>query len=92
MDMDYTQLKMVAGQLCVDWGRDQTNNGNDNDRESSRIARRIVDFQFAKQKRRKKFGNERPWEILGLYDHLSAVRSDIEWAEIAACCRANGEP
>ena len=89
MDMDYTQLKMVAGQLCVDWGRDQTNNGNDNDRESSRIARRIVNFQFAKQKQRKKFGNERSWEILGLYDHLSAVRSDIE---IAACRSANGEP
>jgi hypothetical protein len=26
------------------------------------------------------------------YEHLAVVRTDIEWAEIAACRRANGEP
>ena len=36
--------------------------------------------------------NERPWGILGLYDHLAAVRMDVEWAEDAAWRRANGEP
>jgi hypothetical protein len=83
-DTDIEKLKVVAGQLCVDWGA--------NEYETPSIARRIIDFNFAQMKRRKKFGNERPWGILGLYDHLSAVRMDVEWAEIAACRRANGEP
>ncbi len=83
-DEDFAQLRLVAGQLCIDWvGRDFV---------APAIARRIRDFQFAQEKRRKKFGNERPWGILGLYDHLSAVRMDVEWAEVAACRRANGEP
>jgi len=83
-DADWAQLKIVAGQLCVDWGGKGF--------VAPAIARRIRDFQFAQEKRRKKFGVERPWGILGLYDHLSAVRMDVEWAEIAACRRANGEP
>jgi len=83
-DADFAQLKMVADQLCIGWGAKEY--------ETPTIARRIIDFQFAQMKRRKKFGNERPWGILGLYDHLSAVRMDVEWAETAACRRANGEP
>ena len=82
-DADFAQLRMVAGQLCIDWNKKEF---------APAIARRICDFQFAQEKRRKKFGNERPWGILGLYDHLSAVRMDVEWAEVAACRRANGEP
>eukprot|EP00557_Chaetoceros_sp_GSL56_P013525 CAMPEP_0176483410 /NCGR_PEP_ID=MMETSP0200_2-20121128/3902_1 /TAXON_ID=947934 /ORGANISM="Chaetoceros sp., Strain GSL56" /LENGTH=942 /DNA_ID=CAMNT_0017879807 /DNA_START=143 /DNA_END=2974 /DNA_ORIENTATION=- len=81
---DIEVLKTVAGQLCVGWGA--------NEYETPSIARRIIDFNFAQMKRRRKFGNERPWGILGLYDHLSAVRMDVEWAEMAACRRANGEP
>jgi hypothetical protein len=81
---DLEKLKMVAGQLCVGWGA--------NEYETPSIARRIIDFNFAQMKRRRKYGNERPWGILGLYDHLSAVRMDVEWAEMAACRRANGEP
>ncbi len=81
---DFRHLKLVAGQLCANWGG--------NEFETPTIARRIIDFQFAQHKRRKKFGNERPWGILGLYDHLAGVRADVEWAEIAACRRANGEP
>jgi hypothetical protein len=46
----------------------------------------------AQEKRRKKYGDERPWGILGLYDHLAAIRVDVEWAEDAAWRRANGEP
>jgi len=53
---------------------------------------RIRDFQFAQEKRRKKYGDERPWGILGLYDFLSSIRIDVEWAEDAANRRANGEP
>lgn len=58
----------------------------------SKFKRRIRDFQFAQEKRRKKYGEERPWGILGLYDHLAAIRVDVEWAEDAAWRRANGEP
>ena len=53
--------------------------------------RRIRDFQFAQEKRRKKYGDERPFGILGLYDHLASIRVDVEWAEDAAWRRANGE-
>ncbi len=81
-DQDLAYLRDVAGQLFVKW-RGKT---------SPALARRLRDFQFAQEKRRKKFGNEKPWGILGLYDHLAAVRSDIEWAEDAACRRGNGEP
>ena len=81
-DQDLAYLRDVAGQLFVKW-RGKT---------SPALARRLRDFQFAQEKRRKKFGNERPWGILGLYDHLAGVRADIHWAESAACRRANGEP
>ena len=81
---DFAQLKLVADQLCIGWGTKEY--------ETPTIARRVIDFQFGQMKRRKKFGNERPWGILGLYDHLAAVRMDVEWAETIACRRANGEP
>lgn len=81
-DQDWSYLHDVAGQLFVRW----------KGKTSPALARRLRDFQFAQEKRRKKFGNEKPWGILGLYEHLAAVRADIEWAEDAACRRANGEP
>lgn len=56
------------------------------------MYRRIRDFQFAQEKRRQKYGDERPWGILGLYDHLSSIRIDMEWAEDANTRRLNGEP
>ena len=34
------------------------------------LEQRLRDFQFAQRKRREKYGDERPWGILGLYDHL----------------------
>ena len=37
---------------------------------SPALEQRLRDFQFAQKKRREKFGNERPYGILGLYDHL----------------------
>lgn len=81
---DIAQLRLLAGKLNADW-RGQ-------DFMAPALARRIRDFQFAQEKRRKKYGNERPWGILGLYDHLAAIRVDVEWAEDAAWRRANGEP
>jgi hypothetical protein len=78
------RLRLLAGKLSADWGAP--------DFMAPALARRIRDFQFAQDKRRKKYGDERPWGILGLYDHLSAIRIDVEWAEDAARRRANGEP
>lgn len=37
---------------------------------SPALEQRLRDFQFAQRKRRETYGNERPWGILGLYDHL----------------------
>jgi len=52
----------------------------------------LRDFQFAQRKRRETYGNERPWGILGLYDHLAGIRLDVEWAEDAAWRRTHKEP
>lgn len=62
------------------------------DELSPALGQRLRDFEFAQRKRREKYGNERPWGILGLYDHLAGIRLDVEWAEDAAFRRANKEP
>lgn len=77
------RLRLLAGKLSPEWGHA--------DFMAPALARRIRDFQFAQEKRRRKYGDERPWGILGVYDHLSAIRIDVEWAEDAARRRANGE-
>lgn len=82
-DEDILQLRLLAGKLNADWGGQEY--------MAPALARRIRDFQFAQEKRRKKYGDERPWGILGLYEHLSSIRTDVEWAEDAAMRRANGE-
>eukprot|EP00985_Skeletonema_marinoi_P010439 scaffold4904_cov77-Skeletonema_marinoi.AAC.5 len=78
------RLREIAGQLNADW------------REPSfmppALARRLRDFQFARAKRTKRYGASRPWGILGLYDHLSGVKVDVEWAEDAAWRRQNDQP
>ncbi len=81
---EIAQLRLLAGKLSAGWGSA--------DFMAPALARRIRDFQFAQEKRRKKYGDERPWGILGLYDHLSSIRIDVEWAEDAALRRANGDP
>lgn len=81
---DIAQLRLLAGKLNADWGAQ--------DLMAPALARRIRDFQFAQEKRREKYGEEKPWGILGLYDHLASIRVDVEWAEDAAWRRANGEP
>jgi len=77
------RLRLLAGKLSPEWGHA--------DFMAPALARRIRDFQFAQEKRRKKYGDERPWGILGVYDHLSSIRIDVEWAEDAARRRANGD-
>lgn len=78
------RLREIAGQISADW------------RGTSfmppTLARRLRDFQFAREKRRKRYGMSRPWGILGLYAHLSGVKLDIEWAEDAAWRRSNKQP
>ena len=59
---------------------------------SPSLERRLRDFRFAQNKRRDRYGDERPWGILGLYDHLLGVRIDVEWSEDAAWRREHGEP
>lgn len=81
---DVMQLRLLAGKLSADW--------KGQDFMAPALARRIRDFQFAQEKRRRRYGDERPWGILGLYDHLASIRVDVEWAEDAAWRRANGEP
>ena len=64
-----------------------------NDAEiSPSLERRLRDFRFAQAMRREKFGNDKPWGIIGLYDHLANIRIDVEWAEDAAHRRENSEP
>jgi len=77
-------MRERAGILSKDW--------NEKDNLAPTLARRLRDFEFAQKKRRRLFGETKKWGILGLYDFLSAVRQDVEWAEDAAFRRANYLP
>jgi membrane associated rhomboid family serine protease len=66
--------------------------GEDTDNLPEPIQHRIRDYRLAQRKRRETYGNERPWGILSLYDHLASIRGDLEWAEDAAWRRQHGEP
>jgi len=76
--------RVLAGQLRREWLTEKM--------ENESLQRRMRDFQFAQQKRLEKYGHARPWGILGLYEHLSAIRNDLEWAEDAAWRRDHSEP
>lgn len=56
------------------------------------LQRRVRDFRLAQTKRREAYGESKKWGIYGLYAHLSAVRTDLEWAEDAAWRRERQEP
>lgn len=73
-------------------GGAHTNWANNDEELSPALERRLRDFEFAQRKRRETYGNERPWGILGLYDHLAGIRLDVEWAEDAAWRRTHKEP
>ena len=77
-------LRERAAILSKDWVED--------DNLAPSLARKLRDFEFAQKKRRKMFGKSRKWGILGLYDFLSAVRQDVEWAEDAGFRRSNCLP
>ena len=78
------RLRELAGQISADWRGSEF--------MPPALARRLRDFQFAREKRRKKYGQTKPWGILGLYDHLSGVKLDVEWAEDAAYRRKHKQP
>lgn len=78
------RIRELAGQLSADWRGPEL--------MPPTLARRLRDFQFARYKRSKKYGNAKPWGIMGLYDHLSRVKMDVEWAEDAAWRRVNKQP
>ena len=78
------RLREIAGQLNSDWKGPSF--------LPPALARRLRDFQFARSKRTKRYGASRPWGILGLYDHLSGVKVDVQWAEDAAFRRQNDQP
>lgn len=59
---------------------------------NSNLERRLLDFRFAQKRRRDKYGNSKPWGIMGLYDHLVGIRVDVEWAEDAAYRREHKLP
>eukprot|EP00550_Attheya_septentrionalis_P000154 CAMPEP_0198288292 /NCGR_PEP_ID=MMETSP1449-20131203/6839_1 /TAXON_ID=420275 /ORGANISM="Attheya septentrionalis, Strain CCMP2084" /LENGTH=600 /DNA_ID=CAMNT_0043986405 /DNA_START=279 /DNA_END=2081 /DNA_ORIENTATION=+ len=81
---DDAMMRLLAGQLRRDWVNEETS--------MPALERRLKDFEFAQKKRRDKYGNERPWGIIGLYDHLAAMRMDLEWSEDAAWRRDHGKP
>lgn len=60
--------------------------------EENEKYRRMRDFQTAQERRREKHGQVRPWGVMGMYDHLNAIRLDMEWAEDAAYRRDNRLP
>ena len=78
------QLRTFARTLSPRWGQD--------DLVASSVARRLRDFQFAREKRRQLNGKHGAVGILGLYDYLAGVRLDVEWAEDAAWRRWNNKP
>lgn len=78
------RLRELAGQLSADW--------KGSSMMPPALARRLRDFQFAREKRRKKYGKSKLWGIIGLYDHLSGVKIDVAWAEDAAWRRKNKQP
>ena len=46
---------------------------------SPALEARLRDFNFAQRKRRETYGDDRPWGILGLYDHLSELICRCFW-------------
>eukprot|EP00574_Skeletonema_japonicum_P009915 CAMPEP_0201718010 /NCGR_PEP_ID=MMETSP0593-20130828/3609_1 /ASSEMBLY_ACC=CAM_ASM_000672 /TAXON_ID=267983 /ORGANISM="Skeletonema japonicum, Strain CCMP2506" /LENGTH=560 /DNA_ID=CAMNT_0048208189 /DNA_START=251 /DNA_END=1930 /DNA_ORIENTATION=+ len=85
VEQQEVMMRLLTQQLRRgDWANDET--------LSPALEQRLRDFQFAQRKRRETYGNERPYGILGLYDHLAGIRLDVEWAEDASWRRANKEP
>lgn len=85
VEQQEVMMRLLTQQLRRgDWANDED--------LSPALEQRLRDFQFAQRKRRETYGKERPWGILGLYDHLAGIRLDVEWAEDGAWRRAHKEP
>lgn len=67
------RLERLKGILIPQWGKKYN--------YPKHFTRLLVNLKFAQLKRREMYGTERPWGILGLYEHLSAIRTDIKWSE-----------
>lgn len=83
-DQILANLKVRASVLSSDWGS--------RDFLAPTLARRLRDFEFAQKKRRKLYGKSKQYGILSVYDFLSEVKTDVEWAELAAFNRSNCLP
>eukprot|EP00588_Corethron_pennatum_P023449 CAMPEP_0194338582 /NCGR_PEP_ID=MMETSP0171-20130528/80097_1 /TAXON_ID=218684 /ORGANISM="Corethron pennatum, Strain L29A3" /LENGTH=403 /DNA_ID=CAMNT_0039102769 /DNA_START=45 /DNA_END=1253 /DNA_ORIENTATION=- len=55
------------------------------------VARRLRDFQFARMKRYKHYGQFTPGGIHSLYDHLRSIKMDVAWVEEVSRRRLNAE-
>jgi hypothetical protein len=67
------RLERLKGILIPQWGKKYN--------YPKHFTRLLVNLKFAQLKRREMYGAERPWGILGLYEHLSSIRTDIKWSE-----------
>jgi hypothetical protein len=83
-EQNLLNIQNIANKISVEWSGKKL--------VAPSVARRFVDFQFARLKRKAKYGAASPWGVLGLYEFLANVRTDVDWAEQAAKARANGEP
>ncbi len=67
------RLERLKGILIPQWGKKYN--------YPKHFTRLLVNLKFAQLKRREMYGAERPWGILGLYEHLSSISTDIKWSE-----------
>lgn len=55
------------------------------------LVRRMRDFRFAQNLRKERYSGSL-YGIMGIYDRITGIRTDIEWAEDAAWRRENERP
>jgi hypothetical protein len=55
------------------------------------LEQRMHDFERARSLRRDKYRKSSPSGILGMYQYLSGIRMDLQWAEQAAARRSHGK-
>ena len=53
---------------------------------------RLRDFKYAREKRQLVYGDHAPWGILGMFEFLAGIRTDIEWADEICRRRIASEP
>lgn len=53
---------------------------------------RLRDFKYAREKRQNVYGDHSPWGILGMFEFLAGIRTDIEWADEICKRRTASQP